>query len=75
MKITKLNQKPKRKANRRFAAAQCYLAKGSNLGELALFECFIEQHCKEIKERVDYLERIAKGLARVHAEIKANEAR
>ena len=52
-----------------------YLAKGSILGELVLFEHFIEQHCKEIRERVEYLERIAKGLARIRAEIKSNEAR
>lgn len=51
-----------------------YLAKGSNLGEMVLFESFIEQHCKEIKERAEYLERIAKGLARLRAEIKSNEA-
>lgn len=56
-------------------AAHGYLAKGSNLGELSLMECFLQQHAKEIRERAEYIERIAKGLARIRDEIKANEAR
>lgn len=72
MKKTKLNQKPARKANRRFAAAPGYLAKGSNLGELALVECFIEDKCKEMRSIIEYLERIAKAVARIRAEIKEN---
>lgn len=50
-----------------------YTAKASNLAELVLFENFIDQHAKEIKERAEYLERIAKGIARVRAEIRANK--
>lgn len=50
-----------------------YTAKASNLAELVLFENFIDQHAKEIKERAEYLERIAKGVARVRAEIRAND--
>lgn len=38
-------------------------------------ECFLQQHAKEIRERAEYVERIAKGLARIRDEIKANEAR
>lgn len=75
MKTTRKKQGAKQNRQRRFAEARGYLAKGSNLGELVLFESFIEQHCKEIKERVEYLERIAKGLARIRAEIKSNQAR
>lgn len=67
-------QNARRRANRRFARATGYTAKGSHLGELTLMECFIDQHVKEIKERAEYLERIARGIARIREEIKANKA-
>ena len=77
MKTSKRNKRSRttRKRGSGLRAVTGYLAKGSDLGELVLFESFIEQHCKEIRERVEYLERIAKGLARIRAKIKSNEAR
>ena len=77
MKTSKRNKRS-RTAERRgsgLRSARGYLAKGSNLGELTLMECFLEQHAKEIRERAEYIERIAKGLARIREEIKANKAR
>ena len=67
MKTSKRNKRTTRKRGSGLRAVTGYLAKGSILGELVLFENFIEQHCKEIRERVEYLERIAKRLARVFA--------
>jgi len=74
MKAKRKTRGAKPNRQRRFAEARGYTAKGSHLGELTLMECFIDQHVKEIKERAEYLERIARGIARIREEIKANKA-
>lgn len=54
-------------------AALVYGAKSYHLAELDLIGRYIAQHCTEIRNRIEYLERIAAQIARIRAEIKANE--
>jgi hypothetical protein len=72
--MSKLKQRRKLKGQRPLAAARCYTAKSSQLGELALIECCIEIHAKEMQKTVDCLWRIRNRMHDIREEIRTGKA-